>query len=138
MRPPRFWNDAASPLARCLKPLGKVYGDIVAARAAQEPAYISRLPVICVGNVTVGGAGKTPVVQSIGRLLKEAGKQPAVLLRGERVLDRAETRRYNARESRQPIFNFNFQTPDPAAFKASKNQIAASLTRAVQAGMRGL
>jgi hypothetical protein len=63
---------------------------------------------------------------------------PAVLLRGERVLNRAETRRYNARESRQPIFNFNFQTPNPAAFKASKGQIASSLTRAVQAGMRGL
>ena len=82
MRPPRFWNDAEAPLAKWLKPLGRIYGDIVAARAAQEPAYMSRLPVICVGNVTVGGAGKTPVVQSVVRLLKEAGKHPAVLLRG--------------------------------------------------------
>lgn len=64
---------------------------------------------------------------------------PAILQTGERVLNRDETRRFNARQfDRSPIINFTIQTPDPTAFRASKGQIAASLSRAVQSGMRGL
>jgi phage-related minor tail protein len=64
---------------------------------------------------------------------------PAILQRGERVLSREETRRYAERESgAQPIINVVIQTPNPAAFQASRTQIAAELARAVRMGTRGL
>ena len=39
-------------------------------------------PVISVGNLSVGGSGKTPIVATLARLLLEMGKRPAVLSRG--------------------------------------------------------
>ncbi len=46
------------------------------------PSERGPIPVISVGNVTVGGTGKTPVVRWIVDLLREAGRRPAVVLRG--------------------------------------------------------
>lgn len=63
---------------------------------------------------------------------------PAVLLRGERVLNRDETRAYNRRgRDSQPNIYVTIQTPNPAAFQASRTQMAADLSRAVQMGTRG-
>jgi hypothetical protein len=64
---------------------------------------------------------------------------PAILQRGERVLSREETRRYADRSSAgQPVVNVVIQTPSPAAFQASRTQIAADLARAVRMGTRGI
>jgi tetraacyldisaccharide 4'-kinase len=51
---------------------------------ARRPSRRSRLsrPVISVGNLSVGGSGKTPVVGYIARLLAECGERPAILTRG--------------------------------------------------------
>ena len=51
---------------------------------ARQPSRRSRLsrPVISVGNLSVGGSGKTPVVGYIARLLVECGERPAILTRG--------------------------------------------------------
>ena len=51
---------------------------------ARQPSRRSRLsrPVISVGNLSVGGSGKTPVVRYIARLLVECGERPAILTRG--------------------------------------------------------
>lgn len=65
---------------------------------------------------------------------------PAILQRGERVLNRREARDYErnrSRESGPAIVNVIIQTPNPSAFQASRTQIAADLSRAVQMGMRG-
>ena len=63
---------------------------------------------------------------------------PAILQRGERVLSRAETSRYEReRAMNAPVVNVTIQTPNPAAFQASRTQIAADLARAVRLGMRG-
>lgn len=64
---------------------------------------------------------------------------PAILQRGERVLSREETRRYaDHPSSGQPVVNVVIQTPNPAAFQASRTQIAADLARAVRMGTRGM
>jgi len=64
---------------------------------------------------------------------------PAILQRGERVLSREETRRYAERTSMpQPVINVVIQTPNPAAFQASRTQVAADLARAVRMGTRGM
>ncbi|MCI0467374.1 MAG: phage tail length tape measure family protein [Beijerinckiaceae bacterium] len=64
---------------------------------------------------------------------------PAILQRGERVLSREEARRYPAeRMGDAPIINVTIQTPSPAAFQASRTQVAADLARAVRMGTRGM
>ena len=47
-----------------------------------KKSFSAPVPTVCVGNITVGGTGKTPHVELLLRLLLAAGKQPAVLSRG--------------------------------------------------------
>jgi tetraacyldisaccharide 4'-kinase len=67
-------------------PLGRIYG--LAARWRRRTStgagYPRRLrrPVISVGSLTMGGAGKTPLVAHLARLLLAAGERPAILSRG--------------------------------------------------------
>jgi tetraacyldisaccharide 4'-kinase len=61
--------------------LAAIYGAVAARRLAQ-PGARADVPVICVGNPTVGGAGKTPAAIAIARLLAAAGEKPMFLTRG--------------------------------------------------------
>lgn len=81
MREPAFWQQRNSLLSRLLMPLGAVYGEITAARMAQQGTLVG-IPVICVGNYHTGGAGKTPTTLAMVRLLRELGETPVVLSRG--------------------------------------------------------
>jgi tetraacyldisaccharide 4'-kinase len=67
--------------------LSSAYGAVVALRRAwyaRDPSRQRRLtrPVVSVGNLRVGGSGKTPMVEYIARLLLEHGQRPAILTRG--------------------------------------------------------
>ena len=42
----------------------------------------SPIPIICIGNIVVGGAGKTPVSMKIGKILIKAGYKPHFISRG--------------------------------------------------------
>ncbi|MCA0200803.1 MAG: tetraacyldisaccharide 4'-kinase [Proteobacteria bacterium] len=81
MRAPDFWFSD-NPLARLLEPVGQIVGGITARRALKTPLVRADVPVICVGNLTTGGTGKTPVVASIVRRLADQGQTPAVVMRG--------------------------------------------------------
>lgn len=84
MRAPDFWNASGPTLpARLLAPLGALYGTVAARRMAR-PGVRGAVPVACVGNFTLGGAGKTPAALAIAELLAEAGHRPAFLSRGYR------------------------------------------------------
>ncbi|HLJ51877.1 MAG TPA: tetraacyldisaccharide 4'-kinase [Rhizomicrobium sp.] len=65
-----------------LAPLGWAYGASVAYRARHARPYRSRAKVICVGNLTAGGTGKTPIALEIGRLLMARGIRTVFLTRG--------------------------------------------------------
>ena len=64
-----------------LSPLGAIYG-AVAARRMRSPGQSVGVPVICVGNLTVGGSGKTPAALAVARLLLAAHQHPFFLTRG--------------------------------------------------------
>jgi len=81
MREPAFWWREAGLAASLLAPLAAVYGAVASARLRQSGARAA-VPVICIGNLTVGGAGKTPLTLTLARLLKDAGNAPVLLSRG--------------------------------------------------------
>src|SRR4051794_12285931 len=81
MQAPRFWWDKPGAMAALLSPFASIYG-AVAARWLEQPGAHAGIPVICIGNPTVGGAGKTPAALAIARLLIEAGERPYFLTRG--------------------------------------------------------
>jgi tetraacyldisaccharide 4'-kinase len=82
LKTPSWWYRKTGPAAAALEPVAALYGRVAASRLAKGNAYRSRLPVICIGNFTAGGGGKTPTAIAIAQLLNAMGKGPAFLTRG--------------------------------------------------------
>jgi tetraacyldisaccharide 4'-kinase len=81
MHAPDFWQSRG--LATWfLAPLGALYGLSVAVKAATTSPFEPRIPVICVGNLTAGGSGKTPIAIAIAEALRARGRKPFFLTRG--------------------------------------------------------
>lgn len=83
MREPAFWWRDAGLASTLLAPLGAAYG-AVAARRMLRVGTPAKVPVLCVGNFTLGGAGKTPTAMWLARMLTDAGERPFCLSRGYR------------------------------------------------------
>jgi tetraacyldisaccharide 4'-kinase len=81
MRDPSFWWRDRTMAARLLAPAGAVYGAVAQLRL-QRRGHRAAAPVICIGNLTVGGAGKTPLALATADMLKTAGEHPVFLTRG--------------------------------------------------------
>jgi tetraacyldisaccharide 4'-kinase len=80
---PTWWYSAGPSLAAAaLMPLAALYGWAARSRFARARPHRSRLPVVCVGNLTAGGTGKTPLTLYLCERLKAQGLKPAVLTRG--------------------------------------------------------
>lgn len=82
MAEPSFWQMRHHPLSLALTPLAWLYGGLEAARRRLTHAQHPGKPVICVGNLTAGGAGKTPTVRWLAEKIAAQGHQPAILSRG--------------------------------------------------------
>ncbi|MGA9867701.1 MAG: tetraacyldisaccharide 4'-kinase [Acetobacteraceae bacterium] len=82
MRPPGFWAGSPDSVpATVLGPLGALVGAITARRASRR-GFRASARVICCGNATLGGAGKTIVVLDLAQRLAAMGKSVNVLSRG--------------------------------------------------------
>lgn len=81
MREPGFWHGPSSWKSHLLRPFGALYG-VIAANRLRRSGLDAGIPVLCVGNYHVGGAGKTPTVLALAKLLRELGETPVVLSRG--------------------------------------------------------
>jgi tetraacyldisaccharide 4'-kinase len=79
---PFWWYRRRGVLASALSPLGLLYGGVAQARARRITPYRSRLPVVCIGNFTAGGGGKTPTAIAVAKLLIGLGLRPHFLTRG--------------------------------------------------------
>ena len=85
MRAPAFWTSekgARDWRARALSPLGRLYGRATARRLAAGARFDPGIPVICVGNISAGGTGKTPTVMSLIERLQGAFHTPHIVSRG--------------------------------------------------------
>jgi tetraacyldisaccharide 4'-kinase len=87
VNPPHFWQveegREAAPFTRALlTPFSWIWAAVTADRIAKAAPVDLSAPVICVGNLTVGGAGKTPIVRAVRSRLIAAGVPAAVLSRG--------------------------------------------------------
>jgi tetraacyldisaccharide 4'-kinase len=80
MKAPAFWSQDGWT-ARLLAPLGHVYGAITVARMQRE-GLKAPCSVIAIGNLTAGGAGKTPTTIALAHALRHAGWQPVLVTRG--------------------------------------------------------
>ncbi|WP_092141597.1 tetraacyldisaccharide 4'-kinase [Bradyrhizobium sp. NFR13] len=81
MREPAFWYPPSTWLSRLLMPLGAIYGEVAGSRMARKGVDVG-IPVLCVGNYHVGGAGKTPTTLALVQVLRDLGETPVVLSRG--------------------------------------------------------
>ena len=81
MREPAFWWRAPGWQVGLLAPAAAVYGAVAGRRLARQGRRAGA-PVICIGNPTLGGAGKTPTALAMARMLAAAGERPVLLSRG--------------------------------------------------------
>jgi len=84
MRAPAFWftaPDRPALAAILLGPLGRLAA-LLTARRLRQPGYTPQVPVICIGNVNVGGTGKTPTAIALLDRLAARGNPAHVVSRG--------------------------------------------------------
>ncbi|MDE0406927.1 MAG: tetraacyldisaccharide 4'-kinase [Alphaproteobacteria bacterium] len=81
MRTPDFWQRDGL-VARALGPASWVYGAVAASRRGAAGTVTPPIPVVCVGNLVAGGAGKTPVALALGERLAGRGHAVHFLSRG--------------------------------------------------------
>lgn len=89
MRDPAFWqvtdrrSRASAPMLRLLlTPLSALYAWAGARRIRKATPVVPEAPVVCIGNLTVGGTGKTPLTTWIRQILVQEGVRAATLSRG--------------------------------------------------------
>ena len=79
--PPFWWQDS-DWRAFLLAPFAAVYGHFSERRLLKSTAPRIDLPVMCVGNLTIGGGGKTPTVVALAKHAQSLGLTPGILTRG--------------------------------------------------------
>jgi tetraacyldisaccharide 4'-kinase len=78
---PEFWARRGL-LSTVLEPAAWIYGRAVVARRRWTTPWRAPVPVVCVGNLVVGGAGKTPVTLSLAHHLRQRGRRVHIVSRG--------------------------------------------------------
>lgn len=82
MRAPEFWQQPPGLASSLLAPFAALYDAAGRLRAQRTIPWRAPVPVVCVGNLVAGGAGKTPTALAIGAQLRASGLNVAFLSRG--------------------------------------------------------
>ena len=81
MKTPTYWKER-NIISDILLPFGGLYNCATYLRLKFKPSKKVDIPVICIGNLTAGGTGKTPVAVSVAALLQQHHKKPFFVSRG--------------------------------------------------------
>lgn len=87
MKAPQFWYKTPGILSTFLSPLGWIYGNIVNRTRLFKKNQKFSVPIISVGNIVCGGAGKTPVALSLAKLLQSKGFTVHFVTRGYKGIE---------------------------------------------------
>lgn len=74
MKAPSFWQKKKSVLSVLLAPMGYLYARATKRRLEKNEPFRAGLKVVCVGNLAVGGTGKTPVCLALGDFFHKQGQ----------------------------------------------------------------
>jgi tetraacyldisaccharide 4'-kinase len=135
MTPPGFWQSGGL-LSDALAPFGFITAALTARRVARH-GWRAPVPVICVGNAVVGGAGKTPVVLDLAARLTARGVAVHCLTRGYGGAARGATRVDPARHTATEVGDEALLLAAVAPTWVGANR-AATARAAVDAGARAL
>ncbi|MBM3483020.1 MAG: tetraacyldisaccharide 4'-kinase [Alphaproteobacteria bacterium] len=137
MRAPEFWGPGkrGHALACVLSPLGTLYGALGRLRAELASPTRVGVPVICVGNLIAGGAGKTPVVMALLSLANTLGAQPHALTRGYGGTARGPLRVDPARHDASMVGDEALLLANAAPTWVSRDRVAGAKA-AIDAGAR--
>lgn len=131
---PGWWYDAPHRLTgQLLRPAGWAYGLVAGRRQRRSPSYRSRLPVICVGNFTAGGTGKTPTVLLIAALLDELAERAIFLSRGYGGSNRGPHLVDTARDRADDVGDEPLLLARQCATWVARDRVAGA--RAIEAGL---
>ncbi len=82
MKTPSFWYRQKSLRAHLLSPLGQLYRAATLVRRGVITPYAASVPILCIGNIVAGGAGKTPTALALAQMLIKEGQKPVFVSRG--------------------------------------------------------
>ncbi len=82
LKSPKFWQKKNTFLGKVLSPLGGIYAWGLRRKLKKTKSYRSKIPVVCIGNLVMGGVGKTPLAVSVAEYFKMNGMRPVFLTRG--------------------------------------------------------
>ncbi|MGE3623328.1 MAG: tetraacyldisaccharide 4'-kinase [Bdellovibrionales bacterium] len=82
MKAPSFWYRSYGLTAFALEPFSLLWRAGGLARKILSSPYDGQKPSICIGNISVGGTGKTPAALAVARVLQQAGARPVFVSRG--------------------------------------------------------
>ncbi|MFG1463550.1 tetraacyldisaccharide 4'-kinase [Xanthobacter sp. DSM 24535] len=124
-RAPKFWSRPGSLAGALLAPVGWMVGAITLHRMA-KPGVGVEVPVICIGNPTVGGAGKTPTALAVLERLKARGASPFALLRGHGGREAGPLRVDPARHDAAAVGDEALLLADAAPTIVSRDRLAGA------------
>lgn len=79
---PNFWNTRDSKWVKALLPISKLYGAVSSFKVNKVSPEKAAIPVVCIGNVVLGGAGKTPTVDLVCEIFHKYNLTPHILTGG--------------------------------------------------------
>ena len=79
MNKPKFWDEKINYIAIVLSPLSFIFSFLVFVKKKITKATSFKIPIICIGNIYIGGTGKTPVSIFLANELASQGKKPVII-----------------------------------------------------------